>query len=865
MSQRRVAFFSESSPAVPTAIPEVAALKPLLAACGYRGSRLKQDYVFGTATVPLVGFATKPWDFDSACIAVAATNGDSKATARSCRDIGAPIVWVPHHGIVEWWVQHSAEPVLFASKPLAEFRAFVGEHKAQLSPLSVYRGKTIARIDKSRQLDFVDAGLLPLLREQAGEKLHRLVEEMICAILRELGCGEPTKEELRRVFTAVFRLLAAKILKDKAVPGFTSLDLSEPSGALAAVNKHYGAGVTPHAPFRGKWRRSLEAAASLLAGAGSFSTVSPETLAYVYEHTLVTKSLRKKLGIHATPPSLVDYIVWRLYDWIREIPEEHRHVFEPACGHAPFLLSAMRVLRLEKSGDGEDEVHEYLKSHVHGLEIDDFAREIARLSLTLADVPNPNGWDLRGGDMFASDALKMAAARCRILLSNPPYEEFGAGAKQDYAKAGVSITADTKSTEMLLRTLPHLPPEAVFGVVVPQGLLHDAESKAVRERLLADFEIAEISVFADNLFEHGDHETAVLIGRRQAREADGAAVRFRRVREQGMRAFKEHFAFSSEHAVRRRRFVDGSADLRVRDLDAVWSYLADFPPLSSFATVRQGASLHTGRQALVEKRSANKRPASAVPAIVARYKGVGIWQLPRETWLYKDRRDVLHWRGGTFAGTPQVLINYASQARQPWRLKAFYDQAGHAVNNKYTTVRPLQSQPSALALWGLMNSPIANAFAHCASLKRHTFDGLLKSMPVPRVTAERWQGVEAAANSYLMLLSSDNFMRPIPDARGIRGSLLALDAEVLKLYDLPPRLERELLDLFTGVERKGVGCDFRGYYPAGFTSYLPLHLVIAERFQQAAADVTADRFKPSESDYVREVLAAAAATRTDGE
>ena len=51
----------------------------------------------------------------------------------------------------------------------------------------------------------------------------------------------------------------------------------------------------------------------------------------------------------------------------------------------------------------------------------------------------------------------------------------------------------------------------------------------------------------------------------------------------------------------------------------------------------------------------------------------------------------------------------------------------------------------------------------------------------------------------------------------MKQALLALDAEVLKLYDLPPALERQLLDLFTGVERKGVGCDFRGYYPPGFS------------------------------------------------
>jgi hypothetical protein len=92
-----------------------------------------------------------------------------------------------------------------------------------------------------------------------------------------------------------------------------------------------------------------------------------------------------------------------------------------------------------------------------------------------------------------------------------------------------------------------------------------------------------------------------------------------------------------------------------------------------------------------------------------------------------------------------------------------------------------------------------------------------------------------------------------------------MDAAVLQAYDLPPRLERQLLDLFAGVPRKGVGCEFTGYYPPGFSSFLPLHLILSERFQRAAADVTRDRFKPGQSEHIRKVLAAAAAADTDEE
>ncbi len=142
--------------------------------CGYTGARLEPDFKFGLMTIPLVGFATKPWDFDSACIAVVDSGGQPETAARSCRDLGAPVVWVRHNGHVDWWVQHDSAPTLFASKPVGEFATLVRQHKETLGPLSIYRGKTIARVVKSRQLDFVDAGLLPLLREEAGKKTPRL-------------------------------------------------------------------------------------------------------------------------------------------------------------------------------------------------------------------------------------------------------------------------------------------------------------------------------------------------------------------------------------------------------------------------------------------------------------------------------------------------------------------------------------------------------------------------------------------------------------------------------------------------------------------------------------------------------------------
>ena len=86
--------------------------------------------------------------------------------------------------------------------------------------------------------------------------------------------------------------------------------------------------------------------------------------------------------------------------------------------------------------------------------------EIARLSLTVADVPHPNGWEeLKRGDMFAGKKLQEESERSRVLLVNPPFE-------------------GTKPLRVLQQTIPHLPPGAVFGVIVPAGLLSSPRTNA---------------------------------------------------------------------------------------------------------------------------------------------------------------------------------------------------------------------------------------------------------------------------------------------------------------------------------------------------------------------------------------------------
>jgi hypothetical protein len=73
--------------------------------------------------------------------------------------------------------------------------------------------------------------------------------------------------------------------------------------------------------------------------------------------------------------------------------------------------------------------------------------------------------------------------------------------------------------------------------------------------------------------------------------------------------------------------------------------------------------------------------------------------------------------------------------------------------------------------------------------------------------------------------------------------LQLVDAEILRLYDLPPRLERQLLDLFAGYKRPGVPFDFRRYFPEDFEPYFPLHLYLSEEYQRSTAGALRKRYK----------------------
>lgn len=806
--------------------PGVALLRPHLRDCGYRSSQLVTNVAVENGhryTVPLAAFAYPSHDSRSACIAVVDGGDlDPESTVASCWSLGAPLVFLYLPDQWQLWQQSTVKPKLLHEIPHKEMSSFFLKQKEELSPEAVYRAKTWARLDTSYQLDFVDVGLLPLVEAEAGRKLTELIERVILDTRSRLHWDEISQQQGRWLLQSHFWLLAAKILKDKNVPAFVSLDLENVRDTFDRVADHYRS--TEPIEAGPEFQAALRDSAQEISRCSHLGLVGSDALAYLYEHALITKEIRAALGTYSTPTYLVDYIIGKLRPWIEDIPVNQRQVFEPACGHAAFLLAAMQMLidLLPEPLPAPSKRHQYLRTRLHGCDVDSFALEIARLRLTLADAPNPNGWDLQPADIFQGDSLDRGSRAASIILANPPFANFSTTERHSLASSNAEIRHVNKAAEILHRIAANMQPGAVFGLVLPQGLLHSNDAASLRQLLTEKFEINEICLLPDKIFT-SDIESVVILGRRLKREKQNRGpILYRRVREQNVKDFRRSYEATSENHIQVSRFSNTNRwSFLVPELEKVWESCRALPKFGNIAEIGRGFEFLSKSKSTFPGGSITESntPRKGLTEGFARlHKNLQTHQQPDKTWFNIDAQVIAYPRHGMTTEIPQVLLNHARISREPWRLKAFLDKEGHPVTGRFLTIRPYSERWPLEALWGICNSPFANAYSYAFSPKRDILVGVMRAMPVPDIDSVDVTPLLDAVNAYLKAVSNQEDVSISPNTLDKLKTLhWRIDAEALRLYGLPPHLERQLLDLFSGVKRRGVPFEQNEYFPQDFT------------------------------------------------
>jgi len=296
--------------------------------------------------------------------------------------------------------------------------------------------------------------------------------------------------------------------------------------------------------------------------------------------------------------------------------------------------------------------------------------------------------------------------------------------------------------------------------------------------------------------------------------------------------FKATFRPTCDAAVAQVSLLKASdSSFFVPDLADIWEFCRERPQLGTVADVGQGLFFRSSSDSLFprgEVVESSQRRRGFVRGFARLRESLRTHQLPDPVWLNLDPRVIDRTVRGATKGVPQVLLNYAPVSRGPWRLKAFLDQQGHPVTSRFLVVRPLERRCTIEFLWALLNSPLANAYSYAFSGKRDILAGLMRRLPLPRMEDVDMGHLTAAVRTYFKaakhLLSGN---ADVAQQNRLRHLHWRIDAEVLRLYDLPAEFEHQVLMLFSDEVRRGVPFTQRGYLPKGFSDLLSLTDLLA--------------------------------------
>ncbi|HEX7882124.1 MAG TPA: N-6 DNA methylase [Afipia sp.] len=781
-----------------------------------------RDYAFadvlavggGTRSVPFAAFTQTPPSYRSAALAVVEQGSESDVeTVQAYRSLGAPLLFViSGERVSVWQVRADGAPRRLDQVGLAEVSALFERNRADWQPDVIHRAKSIGSIDRAYQRDFVDLGLLPAVEGEIHVKLGQLLVDTMQAAQRVVG--DPLSDP-RQLFRIVFRLLAAKVLQDRQHAYAATWNPADLVSVLRAIESYYslpavlaGKSETELAPFAAAW--------AILRQGISFSNISSEDLAFVYENTFVTPETRKQLGTHSTPRQLAEYAVSRLE--LHRFETEALTIYEPFAGAGVFLVSALRHLRDLLPGEWSDqERHQFLVQRLAGDEYDPFACEVATLSLILADYPNQNGWHISERDLFADGVLADRLRDQAVILCNPPFEAFSQEDREVYALARQTYSKPVAVLNAALAARP-----LALAFVLPRPFIQDRQFAEQRRQIEALYGTVELVELPDRIFGAAVIESALLIARDlRPAQADTIALLSTEVADRDRLAFLKTGKVTVQRTLERPVDDRPQGDLWIPPLHTLWAHLAHNPMLGEQLEVHRGLEWN-----YAQDRAWSREPEPGYRLGFATARNLNQFVLPQPVWL-DCRAEKL--RGNAIDhlwDQPKLMANAGRLSRGPWRIGATPDRSGLIGSQQWFGMWPraVADDYKLVALAAILNGPIANAYLAVHSPAKGIRISAVNAIPIPKALPD----VAELVADYRLLLMSGELLGD-RDAR-LCELLVEIDARVLAAYDLSPRLERDLLDFFGGAERP-VAHDWRNWNLLHPTPGLTLAERLSGRFR----------------------------------
>ncbi len=495
--------------------------RSFLTSAGYATGLLRSDYYFTwrqqqgdlvNSALPLVAFSASPPTLRTACVSVSTADSSEECNEqlKRLRFLAAPVAIVKTGSTVGLWaVRRDGEPEQLNSAESESWQTTFQSRMQELGPTSLMASKT-----GIGQLSFVDAGLVEWAERITEQTLTTLIEDVLRISLYPKGGFTRSPRVKQSVLRLVFHLFACRVLEDKNV--IPKEDTAKK--ALLAAQARFSDNIDPGViAVPGLDQDLVSTVFTQLRNRFAFSSLTTEMLGHVYENALVTPEFRQQNGIYYTPRTVTSYILNRLP--IESLPEERRLLMDPCCGSGSFLLAGFdRLTSLLDDRWTPHDKHQYLRSRLVGMDIDEFAIETAVLSLVVRDPTNRNGWKV--SRQSVEDLRPLGGSqRPQIIVTNPPFKEIKqGGARREFA------------AEVLVRAINALAPQGLMGIVLPQSILDSRAASDARYAAVKQCDILEILTLPGGLF-YSNADTAVLMMRKKAFGVTGVTARSVTVRE----------------------------------------------------------------------------------------------------------------------------------------------------------------------------------------------------------------------------------------------------------------------------------------------------------------------------------------------
>ena len=740
-------------------------------------------------------------DLHTSCIAAQHVTPQSsvQATLEKLSYLAAPVALILQaDGVDIWPVRRTPSLAPLDHVPYDRLIQYFSERGKDFRPDALGAAKA-----KGQQITFFDLDLT-LLQFAYDATQRILVERFETAVSAARDTlGVQAKKTAADLTKAALQILAAAILEDKRLLEGERSSTVEDLVRRSAIR--YGQYFDENSLNR-IGRDVGQVAFDALRRNVTFRSFTNEMLGYFYENAFLNQELRRQLGVYYTPQSIARRILTRLP--VEDIPPTERVVFDGSSGSGNLLLAGYeRLVNLLPSGWDRERKHNYLVRRVHGVDVDQFATQVAGLSLFFIDLPAGDAWDVRTADFLSSESMGFSNPPT-ILVGNPPFEELRSSEGKRRQRASLFLS----------KYLDLLQPEGLLGVVLPETFLENSSCREARRRLFEECEILELWHLPEGMFPMSNVATVIVLAKKlpAVRSRLRGPVRVERVaalpleKEQFLNGDRPRFSYVVPSTGRWAEEPESRIPSSPLER-SVWDVIDVSRRLRDVALVRNG--INPGKDQRANHFAYFRQDTDWKPWLdgARRFEPYALKPVRTKYVRYPGNLERPRPDLESVFATPmsKVLVNSGRAPGNPWRVYATIDDFGYFPSHGIYCVVPNDDLVSLEELVAFLNSPVASAWIDSRNRKRWVGQRIIGDMPFPIFTNHVRELIIAHVSEVMALKQRAlaESSRRQPHTNRIRNLVLSIDDLIYDAFHVNDEGRAMLSKFFAGYRRPGLEWD----------------------------------------------------------